>query len=63
MTDNIIGKFIIELKESDRMILERFARAVEMERGTTIDYTVPDVRLVGFDRFGRPRFEKGEARK
>lgn len=62
MTDNLIGKFI-ELKESDRMLLERLASAVEMERGTTFEYTVPDVRLVGFDRFGRPQFEKGEARK
>lgn len=30
MTENIIGKFVIELDENDRKLLERFANAVEL---------------------------------
>ena len=29
MAENIIGKFVIELDENDRKLLERFANAVE----------------------------------
>lgn len=30
MAENIIGKFVIELDENDRKLLERFANAVEL---------------------------------
>jgi hypothetical protein len=37
MSENIIGKFVIELDENDRKLLERFANAVELMQPTTID--------------------------
>lgn len=60
MANNIIGKFVIELDENDRKLLERFASAVELMQGPTIEITRPNVRLVGIDAFGQPQFEKDE---
>ncbi len=57
MAENVIGKFVIELDENDRKLLERFASAVELMQGTTIE-TRPNVRFVGLDACGRPQFEK-----
>lgn len=37
MAENIIGKFVIELDENDRKLLERFANAVELMQPTTIE--------------------------
>lgn len=36
MAENIIGKFVIELDENDRKLLERFANAVELMQPTSI---------------------------
>lgn len=60
MSENIIGKFVIELDENDRKLLDRFASAVELMRGPTIETTRPNVRFVGLDACGRPQFEKDE---
>lgn len=60
MANNIIGKFVIELDENDRKLLERFVSAVDLMQGTTIEITRPNVRFVGFDAYGRPQFEKDE---
>ena len=43
MAENIIGKFVIELDEKDRKLLERFANAVELMQPTTIDWDKPKV--------------------
>ena len=50
--ENIIGKFVIELDENDRKLLERFANAVELMQPTTIDWDQPKVRAVGVDELG-----------
>lgn len=60
MANNIIGKFVIELDENDRKLLERFASAVDLMQGTTIENTRPNVRFVGLDACGQPQFEKDE---
>lgn len=52
MAENIIGKFVIELDENDRKLLERFANAVELMQPTTIDWDQPKVRAVGVDELG-----------
>lgn len=52
MAENIIGKFVIELDENDRKLLERFANAVELMQPTTIDWDEPKVRAVGVDELG-----------
>ena len=44
MAENIIGKFVIELDENDRKLLERFANAVELMQPTTIDWNEPNPR-------------------
>ena len=49
MAENIIGKFVIELDENDRKLLERFANAVELMQPTTIFWDEPKVRAVGVD--------------
>lgn len=52
MAENIIGKFVIELDENDRKLLERFANAVELMQPATIDYDESKVRAVGVDELG-----------
>lgn len=52
MAENIIGKFVIELDENDRKLLERFANAIELMQPTTIDWSEPKVRAVGVDELG-----------
>lgn len=52
MAENIIGKFVIELDENDRKLLERFANAVELMQPTTIDWNEPKVRAVCVDELG-----------
>lgn len=52
MAENIIGKFVIELDENDRKLLERFANEVELMQPTTIDWDKPKVRAVGVDELG-----------
>ncbi len=54
------GKIEIELSEETKNVMQRFISAVEMLQGTTIDVTMPNVRMVGIDAFGRPQFEKSE---
>lgn len=60
MANNIIGKFVIELDENDRKLLERFVSAVDLMQGPTMEITRPNVRFVGLDACGRPQFEKDE---
>lgn len=57
MAENIIGKFVIELDENDRKLLERFANAVELMQPTTIDWNMPKVRAVGVDELGNIKWE------
>ena len=57
MAENIIGKFVIELDENDRKLLERFANAVELIWPTTIDWNLPKFRAVGVDEFGNIKWE------
>lgn len=62
MAENIIGKFVIELDENDRKLLERFANAVELMQPTTIepttiDWNLPKVRAVGVDELGNIKWE------
>ena len=61
MAENIIiGKFVIELDENDRKLLERFAKAVELMQPTTIetiDWNPPKVRAVGVDELGNIKWE------
>lgn len=52
MAENIIGRFVIELEENDRKLLERFANAVELMQPTKRDWSVPKVRAVGVDELG-----------
>lgn len=52
MAENIIGKFVIELDENDRKLLERFANAVELMQPATTDWDLPKVRAVGVDELG-----------
>lgn len=57
MAENIIGKFVIELDENDRKLLERFANAVELMQPPTIDMNLPKVRAVGVDELGNIKWE------
>lgn len=59
MAESIIGKFVIELDENDRKLLERFANAVELMQPTTIDWDKPKVRAVavGVDELGNIKWE------
>lgn len=43
MAENIIGKFVIELDENDRKLLERFADAVE--RMLPVSASAPTVKI------------------
>lgn len=57
MAENSIGKFVIELDENDRKLLERFANAVELGQPPTIDWNMPKVRAVGVDELGNIKWE------
>lgn len=57
MAENIIGKFVIELDENDRKLLERFANAVELMQQTTIDCNLQKVQAVGVDELGNIKLE------
>ena len=57
MAKNIIGKFVIELDENDRKLLERFANAVELMQPPTIDCNPPRVRAAGVDELGNIKWE------
>lgn len=60
MAEKIIGKFVIELDENDRKLLERFANAVDLMQPTTIDtidWNMPKVKAVGVDALGNIKWE------
>ncbi len=57
MAENIIGKFVIELDENDRKLLERFANAVELMQPPTIDWNPPKFRAAGVDELGNIKWE------
>lgn len=57
MDENIIGKFVIELDENDRKLLERFANEVELMQPTTIEWNPSKVRAVGVDELGNIKWE------
>lgn len=60
MANNIIGKFVIELDENDRKLLERFCNAVELMQPPTIDFAPLKVRAVGVDEHGNIKWEQAE---